>query len=66
MKYPGHKINMRQILLCLLAVLFNLAVSAADRPNIVLIIADDAGYADFGFQGSREIKTPNLDKLASG
>lgn len=34
------------------------------KPNIILIIADDAGYADFGFQGSQVMKTPNLDKLA--
>ena len=34
------------------------------RPNIVLILADDAGYADFGFQGSAEMRTPNLDRLA--
>lgn len=36
-----------------------------DKPNIVLLFADDAGYADFGFQGSEDIKTPNLDKLAN-
>ncbi|MFC7339146.1 sulfatase-like hydrolase/transferase [Haloferula chungangensis] len=33
-------------------------------PNIVLLFADDAGYADFGFQGSRHFATPELDKLA--
>ncbi|QIG53528.1 sulfatase-like hydrolase/transferase [Altererythrobacter sp. BO-6] len=37
---------------------------AARPPNIVIILADDAGYADFGFQGSREFATPNLDALA--
>ena len=34
------------------------------QPNIVLLFTDDAGYADFGFQGSRHFTTPNLDKLA--
>jgi arylsulfatase A-like enzyme len=34
-------------------------------PNIVLIVSDDHGYADLGCFGSRDIKTPNLDRLAS-
>ena len=34
------------------------------RPNILLLYADDAGYADFGFHGSRSFKTPVLDALA--
>jgi uncharacterized sulfatase len=42
------------------------AVAAADdKPNIVLIVADDWGWTDFGFMGHKEIKTPHLDKLAS-
>ena len=37
---------------------------AKDRPNIVVIMADDLGYSDIGCFGS-EIETPNIDRLAS-
>lgn len=40
-------------------------VATAERPNIVLIMCDDLGYADVGFNGSPDILTPELDHLAA-
>lgn len=52
------------IFLVSLAVLIYSEAVGQKSPNIVLIVADDAGYADFGFQGSKVMKTPHLDQLA--
>ncbi len=38
--------------------------NSLERPNIIFIMADDMGYGDLGCYGQKEIKTPNIDKLA--
>jgi len=43
---------------------FSLYAHAASQPNIVFLLIDDLGYADCGFNGGKEIKTPNIDRLA--
>jgi arylsulfatase A-like enzyme len=39
--------------------------AAAEKPNILVIVGDDMGYADVGFHGCKDIPTPHLDRLAA-
>ena len=67
---------MKKLILICILVAFNacknqknentkIASENQQKPNIIVIYADDLGYGDVGFNGATEIKTPNLDKLAS-
>ncbi len=47
------------------AFLFTLGVAQADRPNIVIVLADDMGHGDLGCMGSEKLITPHLDALAA-
>lgn len=40
------------------------AAEPSRRPNVVMIVADDMGFADAGCYGAKDIRTPNLDRLA--
>ena len=51
-------------LVAAIASLFGTVATAAERPNIVLIYADDVGYGDVGCYGATEVRTPNIDRLA--
>lgn len=52
-----------ELLICLFS-LSNLRAAEAKQPNIVFFLIDDLGYADCGFNGGRQIQTPNIDRLA--
>jgi arylsulfatase A-like enzyme len=49
------------LLLCLLA----MVCRAADKPNVIYILVDDAGYGDLSCYGQKMFTTPNIDKLAA-
>lgn len=39
-------------------------ITAQDRPNVVVILSDDAGYGDFGFTDGQVVRTPSIDRIA--
>jgi arylsulfatase A-like enzyme len=68
---PGGGSRVSRLALAIVSLLFGSFPSAqvqqnasSERPNVVLIVADDLGYGDLSSYGAPDIRTPNLDKLA--
>lgn len=61
---PTHFIPMARLLFAFLA-LFALPAFAEEKPNIIYILLDDAGYGDLSCYGQTKFTTPNVDRLAS-
>ena len=65
---PPARRSPRSVALFLFAVFalhfMSVPLSAADQPNVVLIISDDQAWGDYGFMGHEAIQTPHLDQLA--
>jgi arylsulfatase A-like enzyme len=56
-----------QYLVLACASFFSPAIAfTADKPNILVFLCDDTGYAEFGFQGGKDIPTPHIDSIAAG
>src|SRR4051794_34091131 len=71
---PNVQAPMQRIRLSVVVLLFLLGVvvlpnafgkTAAQKPNIVYIMADDLGYGDLSCYGQKKFKTPNIDRLAA-
>src|SRR5262245_33571127 len=41
-----------------------IAAPAVAKPNVIVFLSDDVGYAEYGFQGGKDIPTPNIDSIA--
>ncbi|SVC84486.1 uncharacterized protein METZ01_LOCUS337340, partial [marine metagenome] len=52
-------------IIILLLIFSALVVSAVERPNIVILFTDDQGTMDANCYGSKDLITPNIDKLAA-
>jgi arylsulfatase A-like enzyme len=63
----SHSLLLRAVCALLISSLPSLSATPPrdERPNVLLIVVDDLGYNDVGFQGGRDIPTPHLDRLAA-
>ena len=65
-QFTEQSLTMKRIPIIFFAALLSViatASQAAEKPNVLLIVADDQGWADIGYHNP-EIRTPNLDRLA--
>ncbi|MCI0687568.1 MAG: sulfatase-like hydrolase/transferase, partial [Sporichthyaceae bacterium] len=52
------------VLAGLVSAIGGLSAAEPRKPNVIVIVSDDQGYADLGAQGCKDVPTPNIDSLA--
>src|SRR5690348_6059809 len=63
---PGGPLMRRTLIALALAAAAAGPALAADgrKPNVIILLADDVGWGEFGFQGNPQIPTPHIDSIA--
>lgn len=63
----SHRIDRGAVplIVCAIIAVVCSSVAAAERPNIIYIMADDLGYGDLGCYGQKVVNTPHLDRMAA-
>jgi arylsulfatase A-like enzyme len=61
---PARQKSHAVFIAALVALLSRCEFAAAQKPNVLVILADDMGYGDVGFNGCRDIPTPHIDSIA--
>ena len=56
---------MKNLLFLLFSWCLGTTLQAQEKPNIVILLADDLGYAEVGAYAQKKIRTPNIDRLAA-
>ncbi|HUR60710.1 MAG TPA: sulfatase-like hydrolase/transferase, partial [Opitutaceae bacterium] len=61
-----HRFRQTALLALTLACIFSAvsAATAARPPNIVIFLSDDMGWGQLGYQGGKDVATPNIDRIA--
>ncbi len=47
-----------------LSLILSLKANSKEKPNVIIVMADNVGYGDFGLSGNDKVRTPNIDKFA--
>ena len=56
--------RLQNLLICILNLFLWPTLFAGEKPNVILVMADDQGWGDVGFRGHPHLRTPEMDRMA--